>query len=256
MALTTFVLFGGLVSFSSCSKTDLTEPTITSLAKVNKDHRKSRIAAKCVDIDGNEYRTIRIGNQVWMAENLRVTRYRNGQPIANVTSTADWANLAEQADKGAWCFYGNNANNESIYGKLYNWYAATDSRNIAPQGWHVPTNEEWIQLGEYLRGYETAAGKLKATGTTQWAAPNTGATNSSGFTALPAGERLADGTFGGLKLRTHYWSTNNYGGDPFAQYSLAVSLFNNQQYFHNSADGNFNGRNALTAMSVRCVRDN
>jgi len=256
MALTTLVLFGGIVSFSSCSKTDYTEPTITSLTKVNKDHKKNRIAAKCVDIDGNEYKTIKIGNQVWMAENLRVTRYRNGQPIANVSSTADWASLAEKTDKAAWCFYGNNAKNESIYGKLYNFYAAKDSRNIAPQGWHVPTNAEWIQLGDYLRGVATAAGKLKATGTTQWAAPNTGATNSSGFTALPAGERLADGTFGGLKFRTHYWSTDLYGGDPFTQYSLAVSLFYNQQLLYNSADGSFNGLNALAALSVRCVKDN
>jgi uncharacterized protein (TIGR02145 family) len=152
------------------------------------------------DQDGNEYKTIVIGTQTWMAENLRTTKYRDGTAIPNITDKTAW----EALTTGAYCNYNNTTSADTIatYGRLYNWYAATDSRNIAPAGWHVPTDAEWETLIYYLGGFRVAGGKMKETGTTHWISPNTGATNESGFTALPSGLRLGyiygtfDNTFG------------------------------------------------------------
>jgi uncharacterized protein (TIGR02145 family) len=135
------------------------------------------------DIDGNIYHTVTIGTQVWMVENLKTTKYRNGDPIPNVTGNA-WAALTT----GAYCWYNNDAATyKATYGALYNWYAVADSRNIAPTGWHVPTDAEWTTLTTFLGGESVAGGKLKETGTNHWTSPNTGATNETGFTALPGG---------------------------------------------------------------------
>ena len=146
------------------------------------------------DIDGNTYQTVKIGDQWWMAENLKVTCYRNGDAIPNITDGTTWASLST----GAYCEYNNDINNVATYGRLYNWYAVTDSRNIAPAGWHVPSDAEWKQLEMYLGMSQSEAdatgwrgtdegGKLKEVGTMHWNSPNTGATNESGFTALPGG---------------------------------------------------------------------
>ena len=116
------------------------------------------------DIDGNAYHTVAIGKQVWLVENLKVTRYRNGDQIPNVSDNKQWCNLTT----GAYCNYNNDANNVTTYGRLYNWYAVHDIRNIAPKGWHVATDVEWKILTDYLGGETIAGGKLKETGTTLW----------------------------------------------------------------------------------------
>lgn len=237
----------------SCTKTDQLLQVNESLLK------KSNQPAVCIDIDGNSYKTIKIGNKVWMAENLRVTRYRNGQAINPVTSTAGWADLANLDNKAAWCYYDNNAGNDKPYGKLYTWYAVNDTRGIAPKGWHIPTNEEWIQLGNALGGYSVAGGKMKTTGTIEagnglWRAPNTSATNSSGFSAVPAGERSASGVFDGKSYRTRWWTANSWEGDAFNFFSLDINLFSNQGTLYNSSD-NITSYNALAGLSVRCVKD-
>lgn len=146
------------------------------------------------DYDGNNYTTVTIDKQTWMVENLKVTHYRNGDPISNVTDNVVWTALST----GAYCDYNNTSSNSDIYGRLYNWFAVSDIRNIAPTGWHVPTDTEWTTLSSYLGGNSIAGGKMKAT--TGWKSPNTGATNESGFTALPSGYRYGygDGTFGFL----------------------------------------------------------
>jgi uncharacterized protein (TIGR02145 family) len=136
-----------------------------------------------VDIDGNEYHTVIIGGQEWMVENLRVTPYRNGDPIPNVSDTTSWRALTT----GAYCSYDNDPSCSAMYGNLYNWYAVNDFRQIAPEGWHVPTYEEWIVLETHLGGDTIAGGKLKESGTEHWRAPNVGGTNESGFSALPGG---------------------------------------------------------------------
>jgi len=169
------------------------------------------------DIDGNVYQTVKIGNQWWMAENLKVTHYSNGDTIPNLPSGTEWLNTTN----GAWCAYQNNISNIETYGLLYNWYAIGDPRNLSPQGMHVPTENEWQELEIYLgmdslqvilsgwRGTDEG-GKLKETGTTHWISPNTGATNSSGFTGLPGGYRLGPGTFLDLGIFGCWWSSTAY----------------------------------------------
>lgn len=169
------------------------------------------------DIDGNVYKTVKIGNQWWMAEDLRVTHYRNGDPIPHVMDDLQWENLST----GAYCYYKNSISSISIYGLLYNWFAVNDSRNIAPEGWHVPTDDEWKELEMYLgmnqnesnntgiRGTDEG-GKLKVIGTTHWDSPNIGATNSNGFSAFPGGYRNANGVFCEVGLSAFYWTATEY----------------------------------------------
>lgn len=193
------------------------------------------------DIDGNIYKKIQVGGQCWLAENLKVTHYRNGDPIPNVTDATEWNALTT----GAYCNSDNNSSNAEIYGRLYNWYAVTDSRNIAPEGWHVPSDAEWQTLVDYLGGSGVAGGKLKEAGTTHWASPNEGATNESGFTALPGGSRYYDGNFYDLGLNAYFWSStessSNYAWYRLLSYYYAYVLRSNSS----KQDG----------FSVRLVRD-
>ena len=157
------------------------------------------------DIEGNTYHTITIGTQIWMVENLKTTRYNDGSPISNVTDNTAWAALST----GAYCWYNNDITNKTAYGALYNWYAVNTAQ-LAPAGWHVPTDAEWTTLTDYLGG--TAADKMKESGITHWASPNNG-NNSSGFSALPGGNRSSgmfiDQRFYGVWLsRTENNSTN------------------------------------------------
>jgi len=163
--------------------------------------------APVTDIDGNEYATIQIGTQVWMAENLRTTKYCNGDPIPNVTDSLQWVNLAT----GAWAHNNNYSQYENLYGKLYNWYAVDDSRNICPCNWHVPTDAEWTTLIDYLGGEGVAGGKMKSTGTQYWLSPNTDATNESGFSGLPGGYRKSSGAFYDVGRWGYWWSSTEFG---------------------------------------------
>jgi uncharacterized protein (TIGR02145 family) len=194
------------------------------------------------DIDGNTYKTVKIGNQEWMAENLKVTKYRNGDAIPNVTNMSQWWNL----HTGAYCCYNNN--NLSDYGKLYNWYAATDPRGIAPNGWHVPSDAEWSVLENYLGGSGVAGGEMKEIGTTHWLTPNAGAINSSGFTALPGGENsgLVNG-YTGINQQGFWWSSSLYSSGAAALY-VQVFYSDGQCYFHSSQYQNY-------GMSIRCIKD-
>jgi uncharacterized protein (TIGR02145 family) len=194
------------------------------------------------DIDGNIYHTVTIGNQVWMTENLKVTRYRNGDLIPNVSDTSQWRNLPV----GIYCNYENNPKNGLIYGRLYNWYAATDVRNIAPKGWHVPGIEEIETLVTYLGGDTIAAGKMKESGTTHWLYPNTGATVKSGFLALPGGYRFNhNGTFHTLGSNGYWWtSTQSY-----EMYAWSARLYSYFAYTTNVHDFKTLG------LSIRCVKD-
>lgn len=204
------------------------------------------------DIDGNEYQIVTIGTQVWMAENLKVTHYRNGQAIPNVTGNATWEFLST----GAYCNYNNEEGNVAAYGRLYNWYAVGDSRSIAPEGWHVPTDEEWKQMEMYLgmsqfeAGQEgwrgtNEGGKLKEVGTTHWNSPNTGATNQSGFSALPGGSRSSNGNFGYLGSFASFWSSTEYIG--------STAWYRYLNYNLSTIDRGFNHK--YYGWSVRCVRD-
>jgi len=149
-----------------------------------------------------------IGTQTWALYNLDVTKYRNGDTIPEVTDPTAWTNLTT----GAWCYYGNNSANGIIYDKIYNGYAVNDPRNLAPTGWHIPTTTEYATLATFLGGLLVAGGKMKEVGTTNWSAPNTGATNSSGFTALPGGYRSGLGNFLDIGNNINLWTSNTSGG--------------------------------------------
>jgi uncharacterized protein (TIGR02145 family) len=192
------------------------------------------------DIDGNTYATIQIGKQVWMAENLRTTRYRNGDPITNVTDKGMWGGLSS----GAWCHYENDPKYEVPYGKVYNWYTVKDPRKVCPTGWHVPTDAEWTVLTDYLGG--GAGGKMKSTGTQYGFSPKTGATNESGFSGLPGGYRSYNGGgFGVLGYVGLWWSASESG----AEYAWNRGLSGNNADVARNYDGKRNG------FSVRCLRD-
>jgi uncharacterized protein (TIGR02145 family) len=194
-----------------------------------------------VDIDGNVYQTITIGTQTWMASNLRVTHYRDGSLIANVTDNTAWAGLST----GAWCDYSNLADNGTKYGHLYNWYAASDSRNIAPVGWHVATDADWSTLTTYLGGEGVAGGKLKETGTSHWNGPNTGATNETGFSALPGGYRGYLGTFASVGNGGDWWSSSEYS---ITNAWYSYMNFDNSGLYRSNAPKTY-------GLSVRCVKD-
>jgi uncharacterized protein (TIGR02145 family) len=157
------------------------------------------------DVDGNTYKTVTLGTQVWMAENLKTKSYSNSVLIGTTNTPTTNISL-EATPKYQWAYDGIESN-VAIYGRLYSWYAVTDSRNICPTGWHVPTDEEWETLKSYLGGELIAGGKLKETGTAHWQSPNTGATNETGFSALPDGYRNYS-SFVSIQLTCYFWSSS------------------------------------------------
>ena len=202
------------------------------------------------DIDGNLYKAIKIGNQVWLAENLKVTHYNDGTAIPNVIDSVAWTNLTT----GAYCNYDNDASYVATYGRLYNWYVASSSK-LAPKGWHVPTNEDWNTL--YLAAYNaycngddgsTVGCVLKTPGTTDWAYPNFYSNNKSGFTALPAGGRFTDGhigTFDDLHKAGAWWSTSEAEGRAFIKFVLSERTDFMMNYINLKTGG----------VSIRLVKD-
>jgi uncharacterized protein (TIGR02145 family) len=160
----------------------------------------NEVPSSVTDIDGNVYNIVTIGSQVWMKENLKTTKYTNGDPIPNVSDGTQWNNLTEDA----FCYYDNNVSSANTYGLLYNWYAVSDSRKICPEGWRVPDKNDWNELVSFLGGEDGAADKLKEKGTAHWAAPNTSASDKYGFTALPGGYRLE--TFNPPGYYAIWWS--------------------------------------------------
>ena len=193
---------------------------------------------------------ITICDQDWMIKNLDVDHYRNGDPIPQVTDPSAWAALTT----GAWCWYENNSANGTTYGKLYNWYAVNDSRGLAPTGWHIPSDAEWNKLVKCidpsadttLVGTQspTAGGAMKETGTTHWASPNGGATNSSGFTGLPGGYRFTDGISYDVGLTGNWWSSTE--DNPFAFYRFLFYPHGHIFKYISFKQG---------GLSVRCLRD-
>jgi len=194
------------------------------------------------DIDGNVYKTVTIGKQVWMKENLKTTKYRNGDLIGT-TTPATFHIVEESTPKYQWASDGNESN-VATYGRLYTWYAVTDKRKLCPTGWHVPTDTEWTTLTTYLGGESVAGGKLKETGTAHWKSPNSGATNESGFTALPSGSRYLNGTFPVIGYSGYWWSSALSSG---SAYYWSVEY--NNSSVHRDYDPKHDG------FSVRCLRD-
>lgn len=196
--------------------------------------------ATVTDIDGNIYNIITIGTQVWMAENLKTTRYRDGTAIPNVIENTSWYGLTT----GAYSNYNHSSSNIAIYGRLYNYYATVDNHNLCPTGWHVPTYDEWSALITYLGGAGDAGGKLKETGTSHWLPPNTGATNETLFTALPGGWRNYDGTFVDNGSYGQWWSSSetSVSGAWHPWLSYDASSIGGGEYYK------------VSGFSIRCIQ--
>jgi len=205
--------------------------------------------------DGEVYKWVKIGTQIWMAENLKATHYNDGASISNVTNNTAWAS----STRGAYCFYGNDNVNKSTYGALYNLYAVNTGK-LCPIGWHMPTNKEWKTLIAFLGGDVVAGGKLKETGTTHWLSPNTGASNTSGFSAIPGGYRISNGDFSSLKLGGHWWCPTN-SITPRSENRIIIFDSSTDQALDRSLQFDANFVNTSTSssndgFSVRCVKDN
>lgn len=190
------------------------------------------------DIDGKTYQTVTIGKQVWMSENLNVERYRNGDPIPQVQDKEEWDKLTT----GAWCYYDNDESNGTTYGKIYNWYAVNDSRGLAPEGWHVPSDEEWTQLTDFLGGAQTCGQKMKTT--TGWD-ENFSGDNKSGFSALPGGYRTHDGYFSNKGRNALFWSTTEFSPERVWFRNVIGSI---PDVYRPNYDKTF-------GLSIRCIKD-
>jgi uncharacterized protein (TIGR02145 family) len=199
-------------------------------------------SAQVTDIDGNVYQTVTIGAQVWMKENLKTTKYNDGTSIPNVTDNTDWAALTTPG----YCWYNNDAATfKDTYGALYNWFTVSTG-NLCPTGWHVPSNDEWTTLTTYLGGESVAGGKLKATGTTNWLTPNTGASNTSGFTGLPGGFRnFGDGVFQELRTYGAIWTSSQSSAAEAIHKGLRYQYQNSYTYTDLKTLGE----------SVRCIQN-
>ncbi len=197
--------------------------------------------AQVTDKDGNNYTTVQIDAQVWVAANLNVSHFRNGDIIPEVKDHDAWEKAGNEG-RAAWCYYNNDPAMGAIYGKLYNWYAVNDSRGLAPEGWHVPSALEWTDLTNQL-GRDNAGGSMKST--KLWISPNTGATNSCGFEGLPGGLRTDVGRFLNTGEVGYWWSSS----ESSSQSAWHISLDTNMDGL--DKNGSNNGR----GLSVRCVKD-
>ncbi len=197
---------------------------------------------KVSDSDGNLYNTVIIGEQIWMAENLRTTKYRNGDLIEEVNNQSEWNNQTS----GAYCQYNNDTINAHKYGNLYNWYAVDDSRGLAPEGWHVATDADWFALMNYwteLTNGPYVANKLKEKGKTHWKDCNNSSSNESGFTALPGG-KIDESGFHGISWNGNWWTSSYYY--PYYPYSWSMSC---------SWTIDRESNKKTFGYSVRCVKD-
>lgn len=196
------------------------------------------------DIDGNVYKTIVIGTQTWMAENLKTTKYSNGDSINYITDEELW----ETTTEGAWTYYKNNSTLNADYGKLYNWLAVEDPRNICPSGWHIPDDPEWEGLLTYLGGYEIAGAKMKETGLNHFLYSNEGSTNESGFTGLPGGMKDYGSWSFDLGLTGFWWSSTNAND----YYDLEAYYY----YLSRDVDAMMDGTgDKNNGASCRCIKD-
>jgi uncharacterized protein (TIGR02145 family) len=199
------------------------------------------ITACSVSNNRDIYKSIRIENQEWMSFNLDVTVFRNGDPVPEARSDEEWQK-AGQEGRPAWCYYENNAENGVKYGKLYNWYAVTDKRGLAPDGWHISSDAEWRITTDYLGGEDAAGTKMKSSN--GWAEDGNG-TNDSGFSGLPAGCRDLNGKFGYIE-KIGYWWTSTEKDSALAWYRC---IDRSPYYVYRT---NYYKQNGL---SVRCIKD-
>lgn len=226
------ILFCAISLLGACGNDDDDEPTPAPGGG----------PAALTDLDGNSYPVVQIGDQYWMGTNLRTTRYCDGTSIPQITGNTEWT----LASGGAWCHYENDASHDATYGKLYNWLVMDGPCSVCPTGWHVPNDSDWTELTDFLGGGGVAGGKLKSTGTEYWQSPNTGATNSSGFAALPGGLRVTDaGASTDMGTDAYFWSTSSINPGNGRYYKLT----------HWQSGSTRSDAEKRYGFSVRCIRD-
>jgi uncharacterized protein (TIGR02145 family) len=220
---------------------------LTNSCKKDENNNNPPPDGTVIDIDGNVYHSVTIGTQVWMVENLKTTKYNDGTSIPLVTDSTAWE-LSGYLSTPGYCWYNDAVTYKNTYGALYNWFTVNTGK-LAPAGWHVPTDAEWTTLTTYLGGDSVAGRKIKETGTTHWNSPNTGATNESGFTGLPAGGRDyyfgGGGSFYSLGHAGFFWSSSQ-DGTYYAWYRYL-------DYGHASVGRYTNDKGS--GFSVRCLKD-
>jgi uncharacterized protein (TIGR02145 family) len=203
--------------------------------------------ADLCDVEGNTYKSVKIGSQIWMKENLKVRHFRNGDPINNIQSPIQWKSWYH----GAYADYNNDAEYSKVNGICYNGYILADPRGLCPTGWHIPSNEEWLIMENFLGGSSVAGGKIKTTGSIDkgdgpWYPPNFNATNSSGFSALPAGHRNMDGSFHEDGKSAYWWTSStipdNYNGTVKGMDYYMESIYTSNERFGNG-------------YTIRCLKD-
>ena len=202
-----------------------------------------KLTAQCgtvTDIDGNIYHTVKIGKQCWLQENLKTTHFNNGTAIAEIKDSTAWAKTFLH-NTPAWCYLQNKDSNDIVYGKLYNWYATTNSPNVCPAGWHVPSIDDFEVLMDYLGGDSICGDHMKSLNL--WPTTNSHSDNSSGFTALPGSSRNSFGDFYPVNDAGLFWSSNSSGTIDAWYYGLFFANPNAYKSSFNKANG----------MSVRCV---
>lgn len=237
-------LLSFLVAFGNeCGTLGCTDPeAINFNPEADLDNGSCIFFGELADGEGNTYNTIVIGDQEWMAENLRVTTYANGDPITNAQEVASWTGLG---NTGGYAVYNDDPELAEIYGRLYNWHAAVDERNVCPTGWHVPSDAEWTVLTDFLGGEGVAGEKLKATGTEFWQDPNFAANNESGFSALPGGWRLSFGPFNFIGENSYFWTSTTL--------TESNKWYRRMSYNTGIVSRDFSSPNL--GMSIRCVKD-
>jgi len=195
------------------------------------------------------FKSVKIGDQVWSAENLNTDRFANGDLIREMKSVDEWK-AAWENQEPAWCYYSNDIANGKIYGKLYNYFSVVDPRGLCPLGWHVSSNHDWIILEVYLGGQAVTGGKLKEIGLAHWSSPNREANNSSGFTGLPGGVRLF-GPMGCCSIGEYgyWWSPENFNNEDLSFNVFVRELYNGLPVIRTDNYTKLNG------YSVRCVKD-
>lgn len=207
---------------------------------------KNQIVA-VTDIEGNSYSLVTIGSQIWLDQNLNVTKFNNGDSITELPKVSDWINTSNPA----WCWYGNIPRSNYL-GKLYNWNVVNDTRNVCPVGFHVPTDVEWTTLTTFYGGENIAAGPLKQTGTTTWASPNTGATNSSMFTATSNGYRNFEST---IYTNSNYYSALGSYGTWWTKTSFDATRAYHRYMYWGEVAVNRGASNKINGLAIRCLKD-
>ena len=220
--------------------------TLTRIVASSTQQNVGSYGANVVDVDGNSYKTVLLGTQQWMAENLKVTKFNDGTLLPVITSSSLWSTNTT----GANCYLNNDLATVTKYGRLYNWNAVSrlknGNKNICPTGWHVPASTEWITLFDYLGGITVAGGKMKEVGTLNWTSPNTDATNVSLFTALPGGARMYDIGDYYYYTGSGYWWTSTESNSLEA---WRISLNNNSASVDRAVSEKASG------FSIRCIKD-